>query len=179
MILLLILNSEADRAIVSDLFAKNYHRMKRAAMGILGEPAAAEDVVQDTFVRCIRHVDRIRALPDRACSMYLLTALKHNALNCRKRDGLIVQVPADELELQDGSAPVEEQAIRALTVEELKEAFKRLPDSLKDVLRYKYLLELSDGEIADALGVTKSTVRSYLTRARRAVLAMCREDEHA
>ncbi len=179
MILLLILNSEADRAIVGDLFAKNYHRMKRAAMGILGEPSVAEDVVQDTFVRCIRHVDRLRALPDRARSMYLLTALKHNALNRRKRDGLIVQVPADELELQDGSATVEEQAIRALTVEELKEAFKRLPGSLKDVLRYKYLLELRDGEIADTLGVTKSTVRSYLTRARRAVLAMCREDEHA
>ncbi len=179
MIFLLILNSEADRAIVSDLFAKNYHRMKRTAMGILGESAAAEDVVQDTFVRCIKRVDSLRALPDRARSMYLLTATRHNAFNRKKRDGRIVQVSADELELQDETTSVEEQAIRTLTVAELKDAFKRLPDSLKDVLRYKYLLELSDGEIAEALGVTKSTVRSYLTRARRAVLKLCREDDHA
>ena len=66
MIFLLILNSEADRAIVSDLFAKNYHRMKRTAMGILGESAAAEDVVQDTFVRCIKRVDSLRARIDRS-----------------------------------------------------------------------------------------------------------------
>ena len=105
--------------------------------------------------------------------------MKNNALNRRRQRGTQATVPLESFDPVDQSAAVEEQAIRSLTVAELKEAFKRLPESLKDVLRYKYLLELSDREIADALGVTKSTVRVYLVRARRAVLGMCRENGYA
>ncbi|MBQ6077875.1 MAG: sigma-70 family RNA polymerase sigma factor [Clostridia bacterium] len=178
-LLLLVLNSEEDRAIVADLFAKNYHRMKRTAMGILCDPTAAEDAVQDTFVRCIKHFDRLKALPEQARSLYLVTAVKNNALNRRRQRGTQATVPLESFDPVDQSAAVEERAIQSLSVAELKEAFKRLPESLKDVLRYKYLLELSDREIADALGVTKSTVRVYLVRARRAVLGMCRENGYA
>ena len=88
-LLLLVLNSEEDRAIVADLFAKNYHRMKRTAMGILCDPTAAEDAVQDTFVRCITHFDRLKALPEQARSLYLVTAVKNNALNRRRQRGSI------------------------------------------------------------------------------------------
>ncbi len=178
-LLLLTLDSEEDRAVLADLFAKNYHRMKRTAMGILCDPTASEDAVQDTFVRCIKHFDRLKALPEQARSLYLVTAVKNNALNRRRQRGTQATVPLESFNPVDQSAAVEERAIRSLTVAELKEAFKRLPESLKDVLRYKYLLELSDREIADALGVTKSTVRVYLVRARRAVLGMCRENGYA
>ncbi len=175
-LLLLVLDSEADRALVSDLFASNYHRMKRAALAILREPDAAEDAVQDTFVRCMKKIDTLRALPTYARSTYLLTALKHNALNRARKERAHMNVPTEEFELPDETASVEERAINSLTVSEVKEAFTKLPDSLKDVLRYKYLLELRDGEIAKALGISKSTVRVYLTRARRTVLRLCRAD---
>lgn len=178
-LLLLVLDSEADRAILADLFAKNYHRMKHTAMGILGEPGAAEDAVQDTFVRCIKHFDKLRSLPDNARAVYLLTAVRHNALNRKKRDGLHGSVPLAELDLPDPGVGLEEQAIRSLTVGELKEAFKKLPAGYRDVLRDKYLLDLSDGEIAASLGVAKSTVRVYLMRARRAVLGLCKENGYA
>ncbi len=178
-LLLLTLDSEADRAVLADLFAKNYHRMKRTAMGILCDSNTAEDAVQDTFVRCIKHFDKLKALPDDARALYLVTAVKHNALNRRKQSAAHRSIPLDTLNIIDQTATVEERAIQTLTVEELKEAFKRLPDSLKDVLRYKYLLDLNDREIAEALGVTKSTVRAYLTRARHAILELCKEEEHA
>ncbi len=177
-LLLLILESEADRAMLSDLFASNYHRMKRTAIGILREPNAAEDVVQDTFVRCMKKIDTLKGLPENARAVYLLTATKRNALNRLKKDGTQA-LPTEELNVPDETASVEEQAISCLTVAEVKDAFSRLPDSLKDVLRYKYLLELKDGEIAKALGVSKATVRVYLMRARRAVLKLCKENGYA
>ena len=178
-LLLLTLDSEEDRAVLADLFAKNYHRMKRTAMGILCNAFAAEDAVQDTFVRCIKHFDKLRSLPDHARELYLVTAVKHNALNRRKQNAAQNSVPLETIDPIDPAAEVEERAIRSLTVGEIKEAFKRLPESIQDVLRYKYLLDLSDGEIAKTLGVTKSTVRVYLTRARRAVLGLCKEDGYA
>jgi RNA polymerase sigma-70 factor (ECF subfamily) len=178
-LLLMTLESETEREIISDLFAKNYHRLKRAATGILGRPDDAEDAVQETFARCIRHSGKLCDLPELARPLYLMTALKHTALNIRKQRAAHTTVPLEEIELADEHAAVEDQAIRSLTVGEIREAFKRLPESTRDVLRYKYLLELSDGEIANTLGVTKGTVRSYLTRARRAILEMCREKENA
>ncbi len=177
-LLLLILESEADRALLSDLFASNYHRMKRTAIGILREPNAAEDVVQDTFVRCMKKIDTLKGLPENARAVYLLTATKRNALNRLKKDGTQA-LPTEELNVPDETASVEEQAISRLTVAEVKAAVSKLPESIKDVLRYKYLLEMSDGEIAKTLGVSKNTVRVYLTRARRAVLKLVKEDGYA
>ncbi len=177
-LLLLILENEADRTLLSGLFTSNYHRMKGVALAILRTPDAAEDAVQDTFVRCMDKMDTLRSLPEQARATYLLTATKHNALN-RLKTGGREGVPVEELELADPSASVEERVIDSLTVAEVKEAFKKLPVSLKDVLRYKYLMELSDGEIARTLGVSKSTVRVYLMRARRAVLKLCKEADHA
>lgn len=178
-LLLLAFEGEADRALLSDLFASNYHRMKRAAAEILREPNAAEDVVQDTFVRCIHRFDTLRSLPEAARAVYLLTATRRNALNRLRSSGRHPSVPTEDVELPDKTASVEERAIRSLTVAEVKDAFTKLPDSLKDVLRYKYLLELSDREIAKALGISTSTVRVYLTRARRAVLELCKENGYA
>lgn len=177
-LLLLILDSEADRAMISDLFASNYHRMKRAALAIVREQSAAEDAVQDTFVRCIKKIDTLKSLPENARAVYLLTATKRNALNRLRKDGTQA-TPTDALDVPDETASVEERAIGNLTVAEVKDAFSRLPDSLKDVLRYKYLLELKDGEIAKTLGVSKATVRVYLMRARRAVLKLCKENGYA
>ena len=179
MILLLILDSEADRAMLSDLFRQNYHRMKRVAMGILSESDAAEDAVQDTFVRCIRRVDQLKALPERARASYLLTAVKHNALNRKKQSGAHERVPLEAFDLPDPGEAVDELAIRSLTVATLVDALKRLPETYRDVLRFKYLLELSDAEIANALDVEKSTVRVYLMRARRALLKLCEVNDHA
>ena len=177
--LLLILESETDRSLIGDLFTLNYHRMKRTAMEMLHEPAAAEDAVQDTFVCCMKKVETLRVLPEHARSVYLLTALRHNALNRIKKEGMYSNIPAEQVEIPDGNASVEERAIKSLTVAEVKDAFSKLPESLKDVLRYKYLLELNDAEIASALGVSKSSIRVYLMRARSAVLKLVKEKDYA
>ena len=78
-------------------------------------------------------------------------------------------------EIPDKSISVEEQALLRINVESVQKAFSLLPESLKDVLRYKYLLEMTDEEIAKLLDVKKPTVRSYLTRARQAVYEICKE----
>jgi len=45
------------------------------------------------------------------------------------------------------------------------QAFSRLPDRAREVLALRYYLDLTDAEIAQALGVSKSTVSSTASRA--------------
>lgn len=78
-------------------------------------------------------------------------------------------------EYPDAGATTEDRALLRIDVEMIQEAFSLLPESLKDILRYKYLLEMSDKEIAELLGIKESSVRKNLTRARRAVYQICEE----
>ncbi|OPY58988.1 MAG: RNA polymerase sigma factor [Pelotomaculum sp. PtaU1.Bin035] len=51
--------------------------------------------------------------------------------------------------------------------EELGNAILRLPEKQKDLLYFKYILEMADAEIAEIFGIAPDSVRQYLTRARR------------
>ncbi|MPN57023.1 hypothetical protein SDC9_204717 [bioreactor metagenome] len=52
-------------------------------------------------------------------------------------------------------------------MESLKNAICKLPQNQKDLLYFKYILEMSDDEIANVLGIAPNSIRQYLTRARR------------
>ncbi len=179
LLLLLMLDSESDRVLIGELFTLNFSRMKREAMCILHEESTAEDAVQDTFVRCIKKIDTLRDLPAHARSVYLLAAVRHTSLDKLRKRAAHPSVPIEEIELSDESASVEERVMKSLTVQKVKEAFCKLSESQQDVLNYKYLLELKDGEIAKALGVSKASVRVYLMRAKRAILRIYRENGYA
>ena len=55
--------------------------------------------------------------------------------------------------------------------EELCKAIEALDEIYRVVFEYKYLHELSDGEIADLLGITKKTVNVRIFRARKKLQA--------
>lgn len=57
--------------------------------------------------------------------------------------------------------------IRQEEMELLTDAISKLPQSQKDLLYFKYILDMSDQDIAQVLGIAPSSVRQYLTRARR------------
>ncbi len=61
----------------------------------------------------------------------------------------------------------EDLIIHQQELAELGNAILKLSDKYKDVLYFKYILELHDREIADILNISPDSVRQYLTRARR------------
>jgi RNA polymerase sigma-70 factor (ECF subfamily) len=82
-------------------------------------------------------------------------------------------------EYMDEKASFEESVLNRISVEELRDAFLKLPDQQQHVLEYKYLLGMTDREIGKILGVRPGTVRSYLARARKAVYQICKGDGYA
>ena len=63
-------------------------------------------------------------------------------------------------------------------IEEVRRVLNQIPQQMREILEYKYLLELSDEEIAKTLGIKKSSVRQYVSRARKATYALLEEKEH-
>ena len=77
----------------------------------------------------------------------------------------------------DESTDIEGEVLKSITAEKMKDCIRQLPQVYQDVLNFKYLLELSDREIGDSLGISKNSVRQYLTRARRKALEIYNKTE--
>jgi RNA polymerase sigma-70 factor (ECF subfamily) len=60
--------------------------------------------------------------------------------------------------------------------DDLWRAILRLPEKQKDLLYFKYVLEMPDAEIAGILGIATASVRQYLTRARRGTKKLINEE---
>ncbi|MDD2300008.1 MAG: sigma-70 family RNA polymerase sigma factor [Fermentimonas sp.] len=62
---------------------------------------------------------------------------------------------------------VEDRIIHQEEIAELGNAILKLPEKQKDLLYFKYILEMHDREIAEILKIAPDSVRQYLTKARR------------
>lgn len=125
----------------------------------------AEDAAQDALVKAWRSLRRFRAgAPLRP---WLLRIVANEARNRRRgagrRERLALRVAAASS--GEAAPSPEEAAVATAERQRLLEALERLPDASRLVLECRYLLELSEQEVAAALGVRKGTVKSRTARA--------------
>lgn len=71
--------------------------------------------------------------------------------------------------VRTSDADVELQGREDESAGEIRQAILTLPASFRDVLLLRYVLQLSEDEVAEALGVRRGTVKSRTSRARKAL----------
>jgi len=137
----------------------------RVAWLVVRNRGEAEDAVQDAFVKAYYALPRFR--PGAPFRPWILRIVANEARNrsrsARRRDGLAMRVAASE---PGQVMPSPEGAVLDRTeAEALVLALERLPERDRHVLALRYLLELSEAETAEVLGVRPGTVKSRLSRA--------------
>lgn len=139
------------------LYREHALGLTRLAHVMLGNRAAAEDVVQEAFCGLYRRWQHL-ADTDRA-----LQYLRSSVLNgCRSA----LRRTSRELPVFHQPAVVSAESA-ALTGEERRavmHALRRLPDRQREVLVLRFYLEQSEAETARAMGIQQSTVRSTTHR---------------
>ncbi|MFN8194008.1 MAG: SigE family RNA polymerase sigma factor [Nocardioidaceae bacterium] len=157
---------DADEAL-EQLYAAHWRSLVRLGVLLLHDQGAAEEVVQDAFVAVHDRWHRLRD-PDRA-----LAYLRQTVVN-RSRSALRHRVVQNRFVAQEGarlgaSAPVapgvEDGAARAVILQ----ALRRLPERQREVIALRYYLDLSEAEIADALGISRGAVKSHASRGAAAL----------
>jgi RNA polymerase sigma-70 factor (ECF subfamily) len=149
-------------------------------------PAEAEDLVQDTFVKAIRARDQFEAGTN--LRAWLLRILTNTFINRFRRGGLersILDGP-DADPLADGWVGTatmeamrdpESQALRPMLEAEIRSCLDELPEEFRLAVLLADVQELSYKEIAEVMGCPIGTVMSRLHRGRRMLKA--RLYEHA
>ncbi len=141
----------------------------RVAYLIAGDAADAEEIAQDAFLKAYAALARFR--PDAPFRPWLLQIVANEARNRRRSAGrrahLALRAVEDQRMAASGdAAPSPETA--ALAEEQrqtLLEAVNGLRDEDRQTITFRYFLELSEAEMANALGCARGTVKSRLSRA--------------
>ena len=156
---------------VAALYQAHATGLVRLAMLMLGDQSAAEDVVQEAFLALYRRWAALND-PDRALAYVRSSVLNgcRDALRRRSR-----HIPAALLEPNAESAEA-----RVLLGEEHREvlaALRRLPDRQRAAVVLRHCLGLREDEVAEAMGVSRGTVKSTAHRGLAALARILKEDQ--
>jgi RNA polymerase sigma-70 factor (sigma-E family) len=159
---------------VTALYQAHALSLARLALVMLGDRPAAEDVVQDAFLGLYRRWDRL-ADPAVAQS-YLRTSVLNGcrtALRSRPRHGVLSDgTDAHEAALAGPLLSLESAEATVVHGEEHRAvlaAIRRLPARQREALVLRYYLDLTEEQTADAMQVSRGTVKSATSRAIAAV----------
>jgi RNA polymerase sigma-70 factor (sigma-E family) len=150
--------------LIERLFREEAANLVRLARFFVDDRDAAEDLVQEAFIRLARSFSSIR---DQASLAAYLRSVVLNLARDHNRRGLVSlrhRPPADP-----EVASVEDRVGLAEDQRRVLEALRALPRRQRDCLVLRYYEELGVAEIASTLGISANSVKTHLQRGLRSL----------
>jgi RNA polymerase sigma factor (sigma-70 family) len=152
-----------------------YSALAHRTAYLLGAGADANDVVQDAFVKGYRALASFRdGAAFRPWLLRIVTNETRNLHRSQRRRGvheLRVATMTDTVDHRDPASVTVVDATRTA----LLDALKTLPERDRVVVTCRYLLDLTEAETAQTLGLARGTVKSRLSRALKRLRPMLEE----
>ncbi len=167
-------SSSVEAAEVQALFADHYDRIRRYILSMVRDPAEADDLTQDAFLRASSRYSSLRDVG--ALTTWLYRIATHVCLDrLRQRTRRRPMESDDDLDAVDLADPDVPSLQQVIEREEMgacvQRYIERLPDSYRAVILLHDLHELTGPEIAEFLGESLATVKIRVHRARRTLQA--------
>lgn len=163
----------AGETALYELIMRRYNqRLYRAVRSVLRSEDQVEDVMQDAYVRALKHLADFAGRSQ--FSTWLIRIALHEAFARVRRgkrmqqfddedsNGGVEMIPANTLDPEHRTANGELSGL-------LEEAILSLPENLRMVLMLRDVEELSTAETADALNLSEENVKTRLHRGRALV----------
>lgn len=136
--------------------------MYNVGFRITGNEADAEDVLQESFMSAFKNLDSYRG--DASFGSWIKKIVINKAINTLKKRKM--ELWPDDKNFDVPTEESEGEYMPELSVDRVKVAIQELPDGYRSVLSL-YLLEGYDHqEIGEIMGITESTSKSQLNRAK-------------
>ena len=151
--------SAGDRVAFGEYVRSRSQALLRAAQAMTGNRADAEDLLQATFVKAYQSWERID--DPAALDTYVRRVMTNTHISgWRKRR--VDEYPTDELP----DSPSAEDATRDSDLRDVvQRAIDRLPRQMRAAVMLRYYDDMTEPEVAAALGVSVGTVKSTVARA--------------
>ena len=154
---------EGDRRAFGRLVDRYLEEAYAVAVGILHRSHAAEDAVQNAFLRALDRIDDLE--PGSPFGPWFFRVLRSVCYNARRRESR--QPDASIPPGTSGGADPEEEALRRLDRARLLEALGDLPERQRSAVLLYDIQGYSHSEIGEILGISPGTSRAHLHHGRK------------
>lgn len=163
-------------ALIVELYHREAPSLVRLARLFVDDRNAAEDLVQEAFIRLARSAHRIQ---DRAKAAPYLRSIVLNLARDHNRRGLVSL--RQQLPLGDQAAvPEEDPIVLRDEQQRILDALRELPLQQRNCVVLRHYEELGIADIAETLGISQNSVKTHLRRGMATlarILALPEEDE--
>src|ERR1700732_2049535 len=170
----------ADQATFSDLAMEHMGSLYTAPLRMTRNPADAEDLVQETYLKAYRAFGSFQAGTNLKAWLYkILTNTFINSYRAKKRrpeqselddvEDLYLYRRLGGLEAAAAGRSAEEEVLDLFTESEIKDAIEALPEQFRMAVLLADVEGFSYKEIADILDIPIGTVMSRLHRGRKSL----------
>ena len=162
-----------------EIFATYQERIRRYIVGIVHDPAEAEDLTQEVFIQVHRRLDSLRdpdalvvwlyRIATRVCYDRFRKSARQPQTETLDDGNVLEKISVDD---SGGAARLDRVVERAEMSACVRKYMEDLSPEYRQVIVLHDLEELSNPEIAEQLGVSLDTVKIRLHRARRKLRAV-------
>ncbi len=150
-----------------DIYDQYYDRMNRFIRSLVKDPWAADDLIQETFLKVRNNLDTVRD-PEKLSSWIFRIA--YNL--CLDHFKTLKKEARNGCELEEKSGPLIKESIQEELEQQqmgscVQQQIDRLPEALKTVLMLYDVLGFTHQEIAEILDITEKNSKVRLHRARQ------------
>lgn len=151
---------DADTAI-EQLYAAHWRQLVRLSVLLVRDVGLAEEIVQDVFVATHGRWSKLRD-PDKAVA-YLRQGVVNRSRSALRHRGVVERHLASAP--PPGHEPAaDEEALQTARRRVVLNALATLPQRQREVVALRYYLDLSESDIATALGISRGSVKSHASR---------------
>jgi len=166
-----------DRAEFARLVDEYSSPIYRLGLRMLGNPQDAEDVLQNTFINALTHIQKFEGRSSIATWLYriasnealMMIRKKKPEVNLENTEGGDDDEDLRPTQFVDWSALPEDELLSGEGKKTLDDAIQSLPESMRIVFLLRDVEGLSIRETAEALNLTETNVKTRLLRARMAL----------
>ena len=158
-----------DTRALERLFRLHWPKAYRAALVVVGDAAAAEDIAQESFLAAVRALDRFDRR--RPFGPWLHRIVVNRAIDWSRARAL-----RRELASESAAEPPAPERGDSPYAHELAAGLASLGPEQRAVVVLRYLLDYTPGEIAELLDLPRGTVNSRLRRGLDSLEAALREE---
>jgi RNA polymerase sigma-70 factor (ECF subfamily) len=156
--------SASPDASFAEIVQEHSAAVYRLARSVVQDPALADDVTQDTFIKVWKHLDEFRG--EGSLRGWILRIAHNTAVSTLRK---IKDSATDPSKLPHAHDPIGTTRVveGRLAADELRVALDELDDLSREIVVLREVEGMTYEDIADTLGVPIPTVKTRLLRARR------------
>lgn len=157
-----------------ELVVRYRDKVYRLSYKILRHEDDASEALQDAFLSAFRGIKKFKAESTFSTWLYRIATNASLMKYRKRRDGHVSleqsqsagDDPGEAMQLPDWSTQPLDELLDAETREVMAEGISLLPEDDREVFQMRDILEMSNADVADKLGLTVAAVKSRLHRAR-------------